>query len=158
MCCASPSSPCPRVGSGPPGFLVDTEIGPARVAILDTAGELLAYAEGDGRLAAAAVCPGAKKVVELSSTATRTTSSAGITRPPWRSATWRPWPSRPSHPIDIAERNRQQLNGMGWVFDLQCHDPDARLMTYLLPNGVRDNAGNANLPGPAQSTSGGRGN
>ena len=39
---------------------------------------------------------------------------------------------------------------MGWVFDLQCHDPDARLVTYLLPNGVQDDAGNANLPGPAQ--------
>ena len=139
-----------RVGSGPPGFLVGTEIGPARVAILDTAGELLAYAEGDGRLAAAAVCPGAKKVVEVVEHGD-THDLVGGNRPPTLEirdlATLA---VEAVYPIDIAERNRQQLNGMGWVFDLQCHDPDARLMTYLLPNGVRDNAGNANLPGPAQ--------
>jgi hypothetical protein len=139
-----------RVGWGPPGFLVGTEIGSARVAILDTAGQLLTYAEGDGRLAAAAVCPEARKVVEVVEHSDTRQSVGGEFPPTLEVRDVATLAVEAVHPIDITERSRQQLNGMGWVFDLQCHDPDARLVTYLLPNGVWDSTGGANLPGPAQ--------
>lgn len=139
-----------RVGSGPPGFLVGTEIGPARVAILDTAGELLTYAEGDGRLAAAAVCPGARKVVEVVEHSDSGQTIGGEFPPTLEVRDLATLAIESTHPIDISARDPRQLNGMGWVFDLQCHDPGARLVSYLLPNGVWDDIAGANLPGPAQ--------
>jgi hypothetical protein len=139
-----------RVGTGPPGFLVGTEIGPARVAILDTAGELLTYAEGSGRLAAAAVCPGARKVVEVVENGGTRQSVGGAWPPTLEIRDLATLAIEDTAAIDITERDLSQLNGLGWVFDLQCHDPDARLVTYLLVNGVRDDLAGANLPGPAQ--------
>jgi hypothetical protein len=51
--------------------------------------------------------------------------------------------------LDISARDLSQLNGMGWVLDLQCHDPEAELTTYLLPRGSYDAQAGANLPGAA---------
>ena len=139
-----------RVGTGPPGFLVGTEIGPARVAILDTAGELLTYAEGAGRLAAAAVCPGARKVVEIVETGATWEGIGGANPILLEVRDLTTLAVASSRDLEITERNKSQLNGMGWVFDLQCHDPGAGFITYLLPIGVWDALAGANLPGPGK--------
>ncbi len=138
-----------RVGTGPPGFLVGVDIGPYRVAVLDTAGELLTYAEGEGRLAAAAACPQGRKIVEIVEPVGTWVHVGGSNPPTLEVRDTATLSIESTQTIDIESRNRSQLNGMGWIFDLQCHDPEARLITYLLPNGVYDNWRGSNLPGPA---------
>ncbi|MCP3995668.1 MAG: ATP-binding protein [bacterium] len=53
------------VGHGDPGFVVGTDVSPARIALLDERARLLGYGIGEGTLQDAAVCPGAQKIVEV---------------------------------------------------------------------------------------------
>jgi len=52
-------------GKGPVRFLVGGSFGPARVQALDASGRTLAYGYGPGRAVAVAVCPGARRIVEV---------------------------------------------------------------------------------------------
>ncbi|MCP3973278.1 MAG: hypothetical protein GY720_02155 [bacterium] len=119
------------------------------MAVLDTSGELLAYGEGDGRLTAAAVCPGAEKIVEIAEPE-RAYNIGGADQPRLEIRDVATLAIEESFELDITERDRSQLNGMDWLFDLQCHDADANLITYLLPTGEWDALAGSDLPGPAE--------
>lgn len=144
------------VGTGPPGFVVGLGSSPARIAILDTAGELLTFGAGPGRVAAVAVCPGGERLVEV-------VEPDLDPRDAWE------WPliggSEPvtldvrrlrdltiesSTPIELRSRKSIQHREASWVRDLACHDPDATLVTYLLPIAHKDDPVNVHV-GAAQT-------
>ncbi len=135
-------------GSGQPGFLVGIDAGRARVALLDEQAQLLTYAEGEGRLASAAICPGGDKVVEMVQP-DRAWTVGGKLQPYLEIRDVGSLAIDNHYDLDISERETSQLNGMGWVFDMQCHDVDGATVTYLLPIGVWHSWGGSNLPGDA---------
>jgi hypothetical protein len=120
-------------GTGPPGFLTGVEIGTARIAMLDTDGELLGYGAGDGSLQAVAVCPGGEKIVELvrpnreddfskiAAVAVRDTASFAV---------------ESSVEIPVFDEPSGGINGRPALLNLECHDPAAELVTFLRPVGI----------------------
>lgn len=132
----------------PAAFLVGVTNPRARVAALDRFGHLVGHGDGQGLVTAAAACPDGERVVEIVEPALG--PSIGGDRPPQLAirnlttlAVEDEWP------IELSERDVSQLNGFGWVFDLECHDPDADVITYLPLEGIYDSFRGANMPGPA---------
>ncbi len=134
-------------GTGPPGFLVGTTIGPARIAVVDESGELLRYADGDGRLAAATVCPGGRKIVEVLEPVGDPVTGPRRARLEVRDVAT--LEIERSEVIDVEITDLRPLNGFRWIFDLACHAADGRSASFLFPTGVWDSRSGAELPGPA---------
>lgn len=137
------------VGRAPPGFLVGVEVGPVRVAILDTAGQLLTFGGGPGRLVAAAVCPGGERVVEMVNP-TNPRPEEGEAGPLTLDVRrLRDLAVESSLPLPVAERHLRPSHGVGAAIDLQCHDPDGTVVSYLSASTVWDGQAGYHRPGPA---------
>jgi hypothetical protein len=122
-------------GMGPAAFAVSNLLHSARLVVLDAQGRTLGYGTEEGTVRALAFCPGDERLVEV----VEQDGGDG-----WIGGADRPAPTIELRDLDtmsvdmlgeisVTERPPFGTNRLTWIEDLQCHDADGSLITFLTP-------------------------